>query len=147
MTTDGISDALLEDLAEIEAATSAIRELEPLTELTVAFPTREELLEFLTANAETEYTDELVLAENQFYRAFDWTDEDIDLFGVTTDLLVDQVAGFYEPELDVMNVIMLDGAELGDSLPVLERATYAHEFVHALTGSILRPERHVGCVV
>ena len=129
---DDISDALLDDLAEIEAATSAVRELEPLTELRVDFPTQAELLAFLTADMETEYTEEAMLADNQFYRAFDWIDADIDLVGLTTDLLVDQIAGFYEPELDVMNVIMLDGAEVGDSLPILERSTYAHEFVHAL---------------
>ena len=31
-----------------------------------------------------------------------------------------------------MNVILINGQELGDALPLLERITYSHEYVHAL---------------
>ena len=40
--------------------------------------------------------------------------------------------GFYDPDTQEMNTLLLSGDELGDELPPIERITYAHEYTHAL---------------
>ncbi len=126
------SAALTEYLDALEATTSDIRGLSLGQEIFRLFPTPEEVAIFIRETYDEELDDETVFLETQFYRAFDFFDDDVDLKASFIDLLDDGVAGFYEPETREMNVLLLSGEEPGDELPFLEATTYVHEFVHAL---------------
>lgn len=129
---DDISDELLEDIRGIETATSELRELDPLYEVTRLFPPRDELLDYLIGDIEAEYDEETLRIDTQFYLAFDFVSEDFDIMGTILNLLDSQVAGFYDPDTQEMYTLLLSDDPLGDSLPILERITYSHEYVHAL---------------
>lgn len=130
--TTTISPALAEQIADIEQTTSELRGLTLTTPIERIFPTREEVLDFVRADMETQLTVDVAFVEAQFYRAFDFVDGPIDLGDVMAELIGTQAAGFYNPETNEMNVLLLSGETIEDSLPLLERITYAHEYVHAL---------------
>jgi len=127
-----ISPALIEQLDDLEAAVMELRELDALFPVDRLFPTREQAIETVLALSEEELSQQVLFEETQFYRAFDFIGDDLDLWEVYAELMADQVAGFYNPDTQEMNVLLLTGDELGDSLPPLERITYSHEYVHAL---------------
>lgn len=124
--------ALAQHLTEIEESMSRIRELEPLNPITRRFPTRAELEAFLISALDEQLDAETAFREAQFYAAFDFLPAGVDLRQLYLDLLTAQVAGFYDPETEVMNVILIGGGQPRELLPLLERITYAHEYVHAL---------------
>ncbi len=132
-TTDyDISDELQADINRIEDTTEMLRELQPLSDVTLDFPTREELSDYLRTTLASEMTDELVAQSQAFYAAFGFIAPDVDLRETILALYEDQVAGFYDPEADAMNVILMSGNRPDDSLPLLESIIYSHEYVHAL---------------
>lgn len=127
-----IPEALFEEIRTIEETVEATRELPALTEVIRRFPSREEAIAFFTAAYEEELTDDVIFEESQFYRAFDFVDDDFDLEALYIELITDQVAGYYDSVTKEMNTILFSTDELGDDLPVLERFIYAHEYTHAL---------------
>jgi len=127
-----ISPALQTQIDEIEALVIELRELEPLTGINRAFPSREEAAAFVIADFEENAPDELLAAETQFYRAFDFVAGDFDLGAVYGELLATQAGGYYDPETQSVNTIPITIETLGDDLPLLEQIVYAHEFTHAL---------------
>lgn len=131
-TADAALTPLEQDLLKIEQATSSIRELEPLRPITRHFPTRDELASFLVNSIDEQLDEETAFKETQFYAAFDFLPADVDLRQIYLELLTAQVAGFYDTDTQEMNVILIGGGQPGDVLPLLERITYAHEYVHAL---------------
>jgi hypothetical protein len=132
-TTDyDISDELQTEINRIEDTTESLRELQPLSDVTLDFPTRDELSEYLRTTIASEMTDELVAQSQAFYAAFGFIEPDLDLRETILTLYEDQVAGFYDPEADAMNVILMSGSRPDDSLPLLESIIYSHEYVHAL---------------
>lgn len=126
------SATLVTYLDTLEATTSDLRGLMLDGEITRLFPTPESVAAYIRETYEAEFTDEFVFTETQFYRAFDFFTDDVDLREMYIDLLDDGVAGFYETETQEMNVLLLSGEEPGDELPFLEATTYVHEYVHAL---------------
>jgi hypothetical protein len=132
-TTDyDLSEALQADITDIEDNTEDLRGLQPLSDVTLKFPTRDELSEFLRTTLANEMTDELVAQSQAFYAAFGFISPDLDLVETILALYEDQVAGFYDPETDEMNVILMSGSQPEDELPLLDSIIYAHEYVHAL---------------
>lgn len=127
-----ISPALDAQLDRIEAAISRLRGLDAQDELIRLFPSREEARAEIIRLTEEQLTDEYVFEETQFYRAFDFFDETVDLRAVYLNLIGEQAAGFYNSETKEMTVVPISGETLTDSLPLLESITYAHEFTHAL---------------
>jgi hypothetical protein len=132
-TTDyDLSDELQADIASIEDNTENLRGLQPLSDVTLRFPTREELSDYLRTTLASEMTDELVAQSQAFYAAFGFISADVDLMETILSLYEDQVAGFYDPEIDEMNVILMTGSQPDDELPLLDSIIYSHEYVHAL---------------
>ena len=127
-----ISPALVEQLDTIEAQTAELRGLNALQPVTRLFPSRQEVIDFVTADINEQLNQQIAFEELQFYRAFDFVDAPLDLLDVYINLLGSQVAGFYDPDTQEMNVLLISGDTLGDDLPLLESITYSHEFVHAL---------------
>lgn len=127
-----ISPELDAHLDQLEATVSEVRGLPALDPVTRLFPTREEAATFFIESFDDAFTQDVVLESTLFYRAFDFVGPDFNIEDIYTDLIVSQVAGYYNTETKEMNTLLLSGDELGDSLPLLERVIYAHEYTHAL---------------
>lgn len=130
--TDAIDPRLQEQLERVEANTEVLRELEAQEDITVAFPTRDDLRAYLVDIFEEEYDAETAATERAFYVAFDFIAPDLDLRTELFNFYQEQIGGFYDTETQTMNVILLSGGQPGRFLPLLERIVYAHEYVHAL---------------
>lgn len=129
---DDISDELRQQITTIENTTSSIRELDALDDVTRLFPTRDDLSDYLRTTLASEFTDDLVAQSQAFYAAFEFIPADLDLRETILTLYEDQVAGFYDPETEEMNVILMSGNRPGNFLPLLDQIIYSHEYVHAL---------------
>lgn len=127
-----ISPALVTHLENIERLTANARQLTPLNPVERRFPSRQEVIAYVNASLDEQITDEILAVQMHFYRAFDFIRAGVDLRAVYSALLAGQVAGYYDPDTQTMNVLLISGDALGDALPLLDRITYAHEFVHAL---------------
>lgn len=127
---DDISPELEAEMRNLEDATRQIRLLDGVA-VTRAFPSRDETIAYLTET----FDEQLPLDEadryRDFYVALGLLEPEIDLRGVYLTLLSSQVAGYYDDETKIMNVIPLSGA-LADSLSLTEEIIYVHEFTHAL---------------
>lgn len=127
-----VSPELQAQLDEIEAHTSEIRQLDRISPTDLYFPTKDELAVYLTSELAEEFAPEELADDLLFYVGLDLLEADIDLYTVLLDFLIDQVAGFYDPETKDMNVILISGKQPEDELPILEEIFYSHEYVHAL---------------
>lgn len=127
-----IGPALSAHLDDLDDTTSNLRELKILAPVERVFPSRAEAAEYFRDLLDEELTPELVHEATQFYLAFDFVEHDIDLVAIYAELLISQIAGFYDPETGSMNVLLFSEDELGDSLPLLEQIFYVHEYTHAL---------------
>ncbi|MCU0511648.1 MAG: hypothetical protein MUE40_03665 [Anaerolineae bacterium] len=127
-----ISPALQTYLETLEEITVGIRGLAALEPVALEFPTRDELLDYLTQQLDEALDEETVTQAMAFYTAFDFLPADLDLRATYLELYGQQVAGFYDTETRQMNVILISGESPGDTLPLLEQITFVHEYVHAL---------------
>lgn len=131
--TSPISPALAAQLDDLEAQVHDLRGWVALHEVERLFPSVAEAQAHFAQLLAEEITPEILREETQFYRAFDFFNPEIDLLSTYTALLQDQVAGYYDSDTDEMNTLLISGdGQLGDSLPLLERTIYVHEYVHAL---------------
>jgi hypothetical protein len=127
---DVINPDLLAEMEALETATRQIRELDGVA-VERAFPTREETIAYLQNLFDEELPIEDAERYQNFYVALGLLEPDVDLREVYLSLLSAQVAGFYDTDTQVMNVIPTSGA-LTDSLSFTEEIIYVHEFTHAL---------------
>jgi len=116
-----------------------IRGLEPLQEVPSRFLTRTELRQYLT----TEYTQERissVLDRNRaLYIAMDLLDPTADFEAVALDSAVQNIAGFYTPQGQVLYLV----AE-SVNMFASEEMVYAHEYTHALQDQHFGLARYLG---
>ena len=119
-------------LDEIELTTSSIRELDRLESTDLIFPTKTELELILRQEFEEEFKPEEFADDILFYVGLDLLEPGVDLESAVFDFLLSQLAGFYDPDVKEMNVILMSGEKPEDSLPVMETLFYSHEYVHAL---------------
>lgn len=127
------TEPLLAQLAILESETGDIRGI-TLNDATIErlFPTRDDVLAFLTTQFEEDGVPEYYRDTALVYHAFDLLPADIDLIVVLSELMVQQIGGYYDPETKHMNTLMIGGDALGDRLPLLEQTIYVHEFTHAI---------------
>jgi hypothetical protein len=122
-----ISDALQHELETIQTTVSGIRGLESNADVPIFFPSCNEIASLYSSGAYVS------LEQSQFYYAFDFLDESVDLGAVYNAFSAEPVAnGFYDSYFDEIHVIFAECDTLGDSLPATENVIYAHEYVHAL---------------
>ncbi len=126
------AEALSDQMNRLEAATVRLRTLEPLFEITRAFPTREETIAYLTATLDRDLPPDYFARARDFYSALNLLPPEIDIRATLLDLLGSQVAGFYDPDTRTMNVIPLTSTVMGARMGLLEQTIYVHEYVHAL---------------
>lgn len=123
---------LEEQLIELEAWTSRTRGLEQLRPVARDFPTRAETIAYLEDLYSRELPPEEAERLSLFYGALGLLPDDISIVDVYLTLLNSQVAGFYDPDTQTMNVIPILGDDVGLDLSITEQIYYVHEFVHAL---------------
>ena len=128
----GSEPTVADQIAEIEESTELLRGLEPQSEIPVLFPSRDELREFINREMEDTYTPEYLAELKAFYVAFGFLPADFDIQASVLELLSTQVIGYYDTETQTMNLITDDGQAPEGIIPLLDRITYAHEYVHAL---------------
>lgn len=114
--------------AAIRADIEAIRGLQPTAEVEPVVIDEEQLRENLEAELDAEQTPEEVKLSEDLLKTLGLIPQDASLLDITLDLLAGQVIGYYSPERDELFVVTKTGQTVGG----LEKATYAHEFVHQL---------------
>jgi hypothetical protein len=129
---DDISPELAEQSDGLESATESLRGLDSSEDVALAFPSREDVGDYLEESFEDFYTPEIVAQEMAFYSAFGFIPADYDLVAGLTELYSGQVAGYYDTETETMNVINTGGETPEDSIPLLDEIIYVHEYTHAL---------------
>lgn len=127
-----ISPALAEHLDGIESYVQALRGLAELHPVERRFPARAEAAAELIARTLEEITPEDRLEASRFYIAFGFLPAGTDYLEAYLDAVESQVAGYYDSETKILNTLLLGDEALGDTLPLLERITHAHEYTHAL---------------
>lgn len=126
------SPALNAQMDALVQITEQLRGLQTREPVERAFPTRDETIAYLTELYDRELPPEQLERVQLFYVALSLLEPDLDLRAVYLDLLGAQVAGFYDPDTKIMNVIPLSGDSAGDSLSLTEQIIFIHEYVHAL---------------
>ncbi|MBN1965258.1 MAG: hypothetical protein JW910_11480, partial [Anaerolineae bacterium] len=111
----------------VEQATSILRDLEPVEPVTRAFIDPDQLLDYLIADLNGAYPPQAARDDVIFYHAFGFMDLDVDLRAVQLDVLAEQIAGFYDTDLEAMFVISDE-----QELDALNQLLYAHEYTHVL---------------
>ena len=127
-----LPEALDTQLNTLVALTEAIRGLNTLVPVERAFPTREETIAYLTELFNTDLPPEEAARVGLFYQVLGLLPEDVDLSEAYLTLLGAQVAGFYDTDTQIMNVIPVLGDTPGSSLSITEQIIFVHEYTHAL---------------
>ncbi|MFM8593138.1 MAG: hypothetical protein ACKOCK_01945 [Chloroflexota bacterium] len=122
-----LADELEAKRDRIAAETAVLRMLPPLDEIDDALISTDELRERMPALIARDYPEAEALADQRILVALGLIPADYQLLQAYLDLLVSQVAGFYDPVTDEMYVIS-DTGDFGGE----DQFTYAHETVHAL---------------
>jgi hypothetical protein len=131
-----ITPELQANLDELVAYTEQARGLTLNHEISTYFPTREDVTDYITEQFSISLTDAVIAEQTRFYVNFNFMPSDVDLRALFSGFYTSQVGGFYNPETEEMNVLLLaPGSELEEDLPLTEQIVYVHEYVHALQDS------------
>jgi hypothetical protein len=120
-------DAALEAMQVIEEQVSELRDLETLEPVTTSLLTNDELRQHIEKETLEDYSEQEARDDVLLYVAFELMEKDTDLYNLLIDLQTEQVAGFYDPETEEMNVV-----KSSQQPGALERSVFAHEYTHAL---------------
>ena len=125
--SDGtLSPEIIAHMELIEKQVADIRQLEPGGEFTRSFYTPEKLRQRVLDDFLEDYSPEEARRDSIVLAAFGLLDPQFDLLDFYTELLSEQIAGFYDHEAKEM--VVVSGRRFGGA----ERLTYAHEYTHAL---------------
>lgn len=139
-----INPALVDQMDGLEQITQALRGLTAKESIDHQFPTREATIDYLRDLYSREFPPAEFDRLERFYVALDLLPADIDLQAVYLDLLGSQVAGFYDPDTQTMNVLPMVGDDPGSKLSFTEQVIYIHEFTHALQDQYFDLNRLIG---
>lgn len=130
--------ALLEAVEQIEAQVSELRGLEPNETFDRELISEAELEEIVAEDFFADYTDEDARQDVVVLSTLGLLPPDFNLKKLYTDLYSEQIAGFYDDEVQTMYVVQ--GTGFGGS----EKLTYAHEFTHVLQDQVWGLEDGLG---
>ncbi len=116
----------IEMMDGIEEEMEGLRGLEGMQPIVRSLMTREELGAYMDREMAADYPPEEIAADVLVLAVFDFVPEDFDLERVLLDLYSTQILGMYDDEEDTFFVVSEGDFDL------LDRLTFAHEFVHAL---------------
>ncbi|NDJ61245.1 MAG: hypothetical protein GYB67_08980 [Chloroflexi bacterium] len=124
--------ALAAQMDDLVLITERVRGLDTLEPVERRFPTRAEVIAYISDLYATELPPEEWARLTRFYVALGLLGPDIDLAATFLDLLGSQVAGFYDTDTRLMNVVPVSGDGPGDGLSFSEQIIFIHEYTHAL---------------
>lgn len=127
-----LPDSLNAQLETLVAITETLRGLNTITPVERAFPTRAETIAYLTGLFSRDLPPDEVERVTLFYQVLGLLPDEVDLAQAYLTLLGAQVAGFYDTDTKVMNVIPVLGETPGSSLSITEQIIFVHEYTHAL---------------
>ena len=122
-------EALAKKVAEIEKEVAKIRGKDFKKDVPVGIKERGELKKFILEEMEKEKPEEEVRKWQKVLEKFGLIKEGTDLKKVLVDVLIEQLAGFYEPEKKELFLIKGTGSKAGSAE---EDIAVAHELTHAL---------------
>lgn len=121
------SPALRQLAAQIESQVSALRGLPVKQEVPPAVMSDAQLRAYIERTFSQENPPETLAANERLLKALGLLPKDASLQQLSVELLSGQVAGFYSPDDKKLYAISRTG-----SVGALEKATFAHEYTHAL---------------
>ena len=121
-----IPPEVVSQMKEIEQQVINLRGLPPNGDFKRVLFSSDQLRERVINDFFKDYTPEDAQKDAQVLAAFGLMAPDFDFYTFYTDLLSEQVAGFYDNETKEMAVVQ------GEAFAGSERLTYAHEYTHAL---------------
>ncbi len=121
-----LSPKTIAEMELIQKQVAGLRQLEPGGEFTRSFYTPEELRQRVLDDFLEDYSPEKAQQDAIVLAVFGLLDPHFDLLDFYTELLSEQIAGFYDHEAKEM--VVVSGRRFGGA----ERLTYAHEYTHAL---------------
>lgn len=124
-----------EERAALEAITSEVeqlRELDSDAPLALTFMTPDELHDWLVEELAEDYSPEEARRDAQTYAVLELLPPETDLYAVTLALYTEQVAGFYDNDVDKMTII-----DDKTGLDALDKIVFAHEYTHDLQDRFL----------
>ncbi|MCY4071761.1 MAG: hypothetical protein OXG60_10715 [Chloroflexi bacterium] len=129
---DGVTEAMREQLLEIQQQVIERRELDLLVEAPLIFPSGIELKAFLKRRFLEDYPPEQLGIDLVFLRALDLAPPGLDLEAALRDFWLTWIGGYYNIINGSVNIVVR--AEDGplDALTIPQQVIYAHEIVHAL---------------
>ena len=133
-----LPDNLAKTLLRIEAEVIEIRGLaqtKPVEKLLISEP---ELADIVKDDFFSDYDDEEAKQDVLVLEALGLLPAGFDLKGFYLDLYSEQIAGFYDSEIE--EVYVVQGEEFGGS----EKLTYSHEFTHVLQDQVYDLENGLG---
>jgi hypothetical protein len=139
-----IHPALETQMSELEEATETIRGLDATRDVPRTFPSREDVRDYIAEQYREQLSPELARRALAFYVALGLLEQDTDLVSLFIDVLGSQIAGFYDSDTGVMNVVPLSGDAPGESLSLAEQIIYVHEFTHALQDQYFDLDQLIG---
>ncbi|MFU8772801.1 MAG: hypothetical protein ACNA8H_10330, partial [Anaerolineales bacterium] len=125
-TSDQIPAEISQQMDLIHEQVSEMRGLSPTGPLTRLLLTREELRQRLIEDFNADYSPEEAQEDAIILSAFGLLEQSFDLYHFLLDLYTEQISGFYDTKTKEMYVV------LDDEFGVMQKLTYAHEYVHAL---------------
>jgi hypothetical protein len=124
--TSVLDSQLSQELNQIQSKVIEMRGLQPKESVPVVLLSPEELRQNVINDFLGDYTDEEITNDVMELSTIGLIEPDFDFKGFYTDLLSEQVAGYYDPEMKEMFIVQ------GQSFQGPEQMTYAHEYTHAL---------------
>jgi hypothetical protein len=115
-----------EQMADIRQQVSDVRGLSPDRQVEHTLLTPAQLRDHVVQDFEEDYSPEEARQDALVLAAFGLLNPEFDLYDFSIDLFSEQIAGFYDHDIQQMYVVQ------GEDFSGSERWTYAHEFVHAL---------------
>jgi hypothetical protein len=120
------SPEIVAAMETIEFEMQALRGLDEAEPITRTLVTRQQLSAYLDQHFVENYSPEEVQSDVQVLAAFDFVEPDYDLRQVLLDIYSAEVLGLYEDDIDTLYVVTQGEFSL------LDRLTFAHEYVHGL---------------
>ena len=124
--------AMQAQLDSIESYVNQFRQLEPLAESPLSFPSRMQLEAFLRQRFVEDFPPHRLATDMLFYRALDLAAADIDLPDLLFNFFLTWLGGYYHLDDESINIVLFPGITPDEELSITQQTTYAHEYVHAL---------------
>jgi hypothetical protein len=115
-----------EELHQLQQEVVYLRGLQPTGPLAEAILPSNEIRQRLLEEFLGDYTREQAADEGRLYSLLGLFEGDIDLWTLYRDLYSEQIAGYYDPQVETMYIVA------GQGWTGVERLIYVHEFTHTL---------------